>query len=1279
MIYHLSKVTKHFLLWFLILFAIGLSCLRFFLLGMEYYKTDLENIILELTDIPIQIGTISANMRGFSPEVILKDIQVLLVDEDDKPTIQLEQMRLGIDLMELMLSRQLLQSSWITLVGAKLSIIRKKDGSISIVGLNASESEQPLWLFKGARYEVLKSEITWKDELGLSKPFNFNKIDVLIKNKVETQTHEIHLISNLANYGNQLRLSMSFQGDFFEADNISANVYLEGNEFQVGKFLNAELPLGLKIVSGTGSFKIWSQWEKSRLVNIIANVQAKDSVIQNQKSKKARAYEIKDLQTQFNGSYRDNKWHVRVNDLTLETKKQAWPTAEFSFSIDEDISELAAHIKDLDLQLLTEIIQFLAGKDKQKIQLLSELNIKGLVKGFFIYADIKNNKYAVNGEFEKISTQAILDYPQLTNFTGYIKGSNDSGYIQINTYSANLFFPSLIREMISIEKLTGLIKWRQLADEWKIFSEQIIMSDKNTDTISKMDLSFPKDSMELGVFVDLQVSFSNKDVSQITKYYPVMQMDKEALDWLDKAFVSGTISEGNALIVGQLNNYPFTQGQGVFEVLFRAKDVEMQYDPDWPHLKNTTADVLFYKDSLSVDISHAKVKKVIVNQALVKIPSLENSDVLLVKGKVQGKLIDGLDLFQQTPLQEQAGSVLNAMTLEGLIGVDLDLKIPMIENALIEVDGIAHFKQVALKLNSLDLDVVDISGELAFTENGFFSENIEAQALGYPVTVRIKSDEFNTTIDVKGQTDFLQLQKQFTFLADEFVTQSRISGSTEYQVKLDLPQLENTATELRIKTDLKGVALGLPDSLNKTKEQDKPLVVSMLLNDNELIPVKVNYNDNLKAAIYWDKNQSTLHSAHIVYGNAEAVALKQKTVNIQVNQDKIDVSEWMGLIIENDSVEKQSKFDINEISIITNQLLWKNKNYGAFEIALQRFDQSWHGNLSSSAAKGAFIFPLNAKKNDKIKLDMAYIKLSELEQFSVSEDSSATLDFPLIDVMSEQLWWNDFNLGRLELETERDSDGIRFKRINLESKEHKIDLTANWKKKKLGSVTEMTGTLLTDDIGNFLSQLGFNNDLVGTSAKIDYSGEWSGLPHEFSLEKMDAGLDVDFKGGRIASIEPGFGRILGFIAVEQWVKRLTLDFSDLYKKGLSLNSIVGHFNISKGKAVSKNLLVDAVPARINIIGESDLLAKTLNYRVGVIPKSSAAVPIAGSIVSGIAGTITKALTSDYKEGYFFGSIYEITGEWDDIKVEPLHSQDGIFKKTWKGLTDFSWMQQSVAK
>lgn len=1271
MIHHIKRATRHFLLWLLIALAIGSISIRVLLLGVENYKTDLENKILEVTAVPVEIGTLRANMRGFSPEIILKDIRVLAVKAGDKPAIQLEEIRLGINPVQLLLTQHILPSSWVSIIGVKLSIVRKKDGSLSIVGLNQEDSEQPLWLLQGSHYEILKSDISWLDEQRKGEILEFNDVDLSIRNNIDDDTHEVHFISHLPRqYGNMLRVSMSFQGDVFDTNNINGMVYVEGSNIYLKELVTGELPLGIKITDGEGGFKVWSQWKKSRLSGLSGSVQAKNITLHKQIGKQ-KSFKVDSLSTKFNGFIMEDSWHLGVFDFVLKTEEKQWPAAEFSVAADNELHHLAASVTLLDLQELTELTRFFAPLDKEKQALISKLELKGELKDFSLYVDNEKNKYAANGRFENIFMHAFSGFPQLENLTGSIRGTNEEGSINFNTQNGSVFFPELFRNSFSINKLTGLLRWQQQLDKWQLFSESLVLNTKYIQTETRMDITIPKNDEP--VFMDIQAKFANvKDISHARDYYPASIMDEDVLDWLDNAFISGKIGQGGVLVYGDLDQFPFLYGQGVFEVLYNMEDVELQYNTDWPNLTNVNADVLFLKNGVTIELSNAEVNNLTVKQALLEIPSFSLSDHLLVKGQIEGKIVDGLTFLQKTPIHEPVDAVLDAIAPEGLTQVDLNMKIPLAESALVSVDGVAHLKQAALNVKSIDLDVSKVTGDLRFTEVGLFSELIKANAMEFPIAIKVDSDESNTSIDIEGETNIEQLKKQFGFLNNDFIEQ-RLNGFTSYQVELDLPVNDDESAELKIKTDLFGISVDMPDLLSKSAEQQLPLDLVFLLNDEALLPLTLNYNNQVKVALNIDKQQSAMHSAHIVYGKGSAIIPQQKGINIYVEQDSLNLSEWMEMINKEDDTEQQSELELLGIGLNTKQLQWNNKSYGSFEIAIQRFDNEWQGNLTCSIAKGAFFIPFERTGKEQIKLDMAYINLSELIHIDNLINEITTENIPLISVFSDQLWWNNGNLGKLKIKTEKLLDGIRFKRIAVTSAEHKIKLNADWIKQGNDWVTELYGTLVADDMGAFVSQLGFDNDFLETSGKLEYFGTWPGSPYQFSLANMEAELDIELKGGRISSIEPGFGRILGLIAIEQWIKRMTLDFGDLYKQGLSINSITGHLKISKGKASTRDLLVNSVPALITINGEADLLTETLDSQMHVVPKSSGALPIAGTIVSSIAGVITQVFTSDYEEGYFFGSKYKVTGHWDNIEVTPLHKQDGILKKTWTGLTDFSWM------
>jgi uncharacterized protein YhdP len=261
------------------------------------------------------------------------------------------------------------------------------------------------------------------------------------------------------------------------------------------------------------------------------------------------------------------------------------------------------------------------------------------------------------------------------------------------------------------------------------------------------------------------------------------------------------------------------------------------------------------------------------------------------------------------------------------------------------------------------------------------------------------------------------------------------------------------------------------------------------------------------------------------------------------------------------------------------------------------------------------------------------------------------------------------------VETERIPDGIVIKRLELTEGDQKLALSGDWKVNGKKSETRIQGNLNMPQAGQFLSKLGITKDLADTSAVVDFTGSWNAAPYQFSFADLRGQLDVNFNSGRILGIEPGFGRVLGILAMAQWIKRFQLDFSDVFDEGLTYSSINGHFNLLNGKATTNNLVVDAVPAKITLNGNTDLINQTVDYSVSVIPKSADAVPIAGTIMGKVAALIGQALTGKDQAGFFFGSQYLVKGMWRDAQIIPLHENDGLLQKTWTGITGFPWLKQ----
>ena len=1285
MIHHIKRATRHLIFWSLIASAISLTVVRLLLLGIDHYKADISTRVSELVGAPVKIGRLRANMRGYNPELIIKDIEILPVIPklqigNERPAIQFKEIRLGINLLDVLVNRDRLASTWVTFVGAKLTVRRKQDGSIAVVGLKASD-EQPLWLLQGSKYEVLQSEISWQDERSQNKLAVVGKVDFAIMNKA--QQHQVHILVKLPKkYGNELRVSMDLTGNVFEPSAIDGAVFVEGKNLNIAEWMTLGVPLSMDIRSGSGDFKIWSELQHSQLV-------AMDGDVQLQRMKAFRqdndVFSVKQLKTFFHWRLNSQQWRLDVEKFLLETAdaqgEKKWPDAVFSvagFIKDSNSSHKAAvFARQLDLREASRVAQFFAPLSKEVNVLLVQAQLKGYLEDFSLFADADTKAIAFNGMFTGLSVAPFSQVPGIDNLTGHIKGSEKAGILHFATENASITAPDFFREAFVIKSLKGNINWQQTDADWILSSPKFELNLHGLQSKNRLALTIPKTN-DRPSFLDMQSAFVSEDISQAKHYFPTKVMKPADVVWFDNAFLGGRVTKGGLLYVGKLGVFPSKAGEGVFEALLDIDQLNLSYAPDWPQLSNIVGQVTILQKKMTCEIRQGQSNNLNILQATVVNPALGTSKVLTVKGELEGEVSHVFKFLQQTPLAPDVGFLVDAIVPQGNTKVALDLTLPLAEGIMPKVYGTARLNQASLNVLALDLGINKINGELKFTEQGVYSDAIKAVALGQPIKVNINRAEHQTFVNITGSAELDDLQKKFKMSAWTLA-----KGAIDYQLKLGLPS-PGSPSELVIQSDLVGVALDLPGFLAKTKNQKKPLTVTISLGDEALLPIAINYNDTLKAAVKLNPAQQRIQSGHILIGSGEAVQPSETGLILEVNQDPLNLQDLLGLAGQqsNSSNDEGADNNIKQIKIHSQHAQWKNTPLGSFELTLKPDADNWAGVIKSVFATGKIAL----KGAEKITLDMTTVDLSALKQ--LKSQSAATKDtviapelqlvpaaMPLLAISSQKTLWQSVDLGQLRLETERIPNGMVFKYFELAGDDQKLTLSGDWKVNAHKSETHIQGNLNMPRAGQLLAKLGITKDLTESSADVDFTAAWNAAPYQFALADVKGKIDVNLKSGRILSIEPGFGRVLGVLAVAQWIKRLQLDFSDVYEEGLTFNSINGHFDLLKGKAITHDLVIDAIPAKITITGETDFVNQTLDQVVNVTPKSADAIPIAGTIVGKVTGLIGRSLTGKDQEGFFFGSQYLVKGDWGNAQIIPLHENDGLLQKTWNGITGFPWLQQ----
>jgi uncharacterized protein YhdP len=205
--------------------------------------------------------------------------------------------------------------------------------------------------------------------------------------------------------------------------------------------------------------------------------------------------------------------------------------------------------------------------------------------------------------------------------------------------------------------------------------------------------------------------------------------------------------------------------------------------------------------------------------------------------------------------------------------------------------------------------------------------------------------------------------------------------------------------------------------------------------------------------------------------------------------------------------------------------------------------------------------------------------------------------------------------------------------------------------------TSIKLNMQTDSLGKLLKTLGFNPDMKEAPATIDANLVWSGNPRQFNKTDVTGQLDLRIGKGRLLKVNPGLGRILGLLNVSALTRRLTMDFSDTFKKGFSFDKAEGAFNLDRGDAYTNDFIIEGPAGSIEITGRTGLVNQDFDQLVTINPAISTTIPVAGALAGGPAVGVALVLAQKV-----FGkavdkvstSKYTVTGSWDNPSIEKLN-------------------------
>ena len=202
------------------------------------------------------------------------------------------------------------------------------------------------------------------------------------------------------------------------------------------------------------------------------------------------------------------------------------------------------------------------------------------------------------------------------------------------------------------------------------------------------------------------------------------------------------------------------------------------------------------------------------------------------------------------------------------------------------------------------------------------------------------------------------------------------------------------------------------------------------------------------------------------------------------------------------------------------------------------------------------------------------------------------------------------------------------------------------------TASELEFQIEASDAGSFLSRVGFANVVKGGKATLAGTLNWRGDPSSLDYPSLGGELKLEATDGQFLEIDPGIGKLLSLMSLQQLPRRIGLDFSDVFSKGFKFERIDAEARVEKGVMGLKDFKMSGSAADVEMRGDVDLARETQNLRVRIIPGVGDTAGTALVFVNpavGVAAVIAQRVLKN-PLGQMLAYQYTVTGSWSDPKV-----------------------------
>lgn len=1200
----------------LVLFALVVSLFRGLLPQLDQVRLELVDYIYEQYQVEVQVGQLQAEWQAFGPALTVKNF-VLPSQENLPVTLLFEQVHFKFDFWQSLLTATP-QIEDVIFDGANVAVDLDRLASSSTTSSAKMEID---WIYKLMLEQLDRFSIVNARLQLLSSKHQYRPIfikDMKWRNSAKRHRGQGKLfLDEQASEVELLSLNVDIKGDGYKPESLVGQFYLAAESLDIGEWASRQ----------PDPFDADKRLELEGVVNLeawisFANREIKDATVAFQPSwlewflnGEAQKFEIKSGAMRWQPN--DSGWQVSSHDLTFSTNGEHWPLPILSAKQDGD--SIDAYLSQLDLATVLPLLPLIPGVDLAALDTWQSLAPKGEVDNAHFQWVQANQPPNLSADIHGVSWQAHDGIPGISPIDAKLVVTGESLSFLLPKQQYIVDFDDGFEAPLALEGevFSGLFDFQTSA--LTLPKVHFSNADISLDASTRLEFS---DATHMALLAELKIN----DVANAHRYFPLKGMSHGLVTYLTGALKAGKTDDAVIVWHGAFKDYPYAQSAGMFQAGFTLDKANFEFQQTWPAVSDLNLSALFENAAMDLWVNKGQLMDVSAAGAYIGIPSMSHESLLVVKADLATKAAAANAVIQLSPLKNSVGSTLDVVQINGDITGELDLSIPLYDGADGVIKGTVDFDKTPVFISEPGIALESVTGQVQFTNDVVTGSDISALMYGQPLQFSFDTGNVNknyaVNVDLAGQWQLANLPAELNNPLSDYY-KGKVDWSGGLMLIFDPIGYRIQA---RVDSDLVGTEFNLPAPFAKSPEQAVAFTAE-LIGDNKQSSLGIKLNKKLE---FWGgfdvESGNGLAHFDLLLGRLfkPGDQLRKKQGHLQIELDKTEFSPWLP-IIQSFTATSESESESETDTAVASKsffppLVSIGANFNELDLMGQALndlhfnaaptEHSWRFDATSEQFDGRIDFyPDWVKQGLKIVSSKLHLSPNAKTDETAHYKSDTVLaNLPPLAVDVDDFRMFDRPMGHLVLQATPKDNTYNIQTLSMTTDEVSLRGNGTWSILDGESLTAFSLTLDATKFDHLSKQLGFDPGLKDAPTAVTGEISWSGAPYAFSLETLNGQVGFELGKGHLSEVSDKGARIFSLFSLDSLLRKLSLDFSDVFGKGLYFDSFTGTLKLDNGVVKTTDTEMKAVAGNMRVRGYTNLMSESLNYDIRFVPKLASSVP-----------------------------------------------------------------------